>query len=1471
MYLKRLTVKNFRGIVSQSLEFAEELNVISGPNESGKSSLREALRHAFLTPPPRGRAPATAIRPWGTKGTTEVIVEFRHEGQDWLLKRIFFGKGSELQQEGRVVAREDDVLPFLEEKMSNLAVLWSIQGDDKLAHVPSGLQPSLAAAEAVTPGISRFEELLNARFDHYWTANRADPKKPLLQVRDDFKEASRRKRELVEKLESLNASSHHLERLDDDLRVQQEKFTTLEQKLAHVRAQLTAWEQHRTALADGARADEELKAEKGWLQRWTHCAEEIETRRRAAAEFRDKMQSLQAEIGPEPDQSEERSLGARLQYGRALIQQRLRQELEELRAPGPEGLARLESSLSQVQTADQVVARVKEAAQLQASIQEQQSTLDALKAQLAVLAEEAARAQADEQKRNELKRGLESWKQSRTRFLALWDEVEIFQKKIQAFEAGPAPTQKEVQELKARQTSLEARRQQLLREELAALKAPDPQELARLTRAEELRTQAEREELNIEEIERQVGEVAAELPALEQAVEKLTTARTHSESVERQGADLERLRQQLESQRQPIEQTLTELGGYQDNLARLKEKLGGEPDRASIEELQARLREAQIRLQRIRQSELDAIRVPETPQLNRLEELDRQAQGPRGPRLTIVLALGLGLTVLGFLLGMVGGLQAVPSVGIGLGAGVLAALLGFAFGPRAVPARLLEERESLLTALSVKSLDQARQNLSRATILKTHLRPHLNQEQPSTEHYVTLDATALQTEVDALPRQIDAEEEAWKQAQTRYAESRTEFDQLRLQNPEEKLRTQVQLLRSLVTEQVEVPDTPTAAWWDETLGHLVDRLEKLRQDPSAASAEALATARGALAEKQAAHLRLQSKAESARKVYNERYGALPDPEVFQAFLGELGVKSVGEAEARLERVRELKALVAEAPGDPADCRELDQQQVAAELSQLPERIRTAESALDLALKSYEERQHAKETLLTQNPEPQVPLLLDQLRSLAIAHPEIGLVVPERAEPEWVELLRGADNPAVEALTQTDSAAGPITEKLAAREAEVEAAAVELSKRQGALESKREEIARLIRVEPAFSSLSDVADVSRAEALRAHLAGERDKLLANLGVESLEQARSRDAHAQALRGQVEAEAISDEELATLRAQAAGPEQLESLSLIQLQQELRGLPERIEEANRAWAQAHKSWLTRREKREEHSQENPEKLLAASLDLLRDLARDRLVLPEEVTGDWALEAVKELRAQLDEREGLLTSQRAQLVPPEIPEAQAREQVKGFEDQVRQTGDLIKRLGSELGQDQGKLNTQADLFYQLARAEEACAAAEVELRRVEEEADARRFLRAKLDEAKKELENDLVGPLRKRIGERLVEITRGRYQELRMEQDFKAEIVLRSDRVEAPITELSFGTREQLAFLSRLCLAELLSQNERHSLVFDDNLVHTDDERLKIAHQLLLEIAGKAQVILFTCHPERYGPILEKAKVQHLGTLAK
>jgi predicted ATP-dependent endonuclease of OLD family len=47
VYLKELRVQNWRALVDVRLELAPGLNLVCGPNESGKSSLREAIRTVF--------------------------------------------------------------------------------------------------------------------------------------------------------------------------------------------------------------------------------------------------------------------------------------------------------------------------------------------------------------------------------------------------------------------------------------------------------------------------------------------------------------------------------------------------------------------------------------------------------------------------------------------------------------------------------------------------------------------------------------------------------------------------------------------------------------------------------------------------------------------------------------------------------------------------------------------------------------------------------------------------------------------------------------------------------------------------------------------------------------------------------------------------------------------------------------------------------------------------------------------------------------------------------------------------------------------------------------------------------------------------------------------------------------------------------------------------------------------------------
>lgn len=75
------------------------------------------------------------------------------------------------------------------------------------------------------------------------------------------------------------------------------------------------------------------------------------------------------------------------------------------------------------------------------------------------------------------------------------------------------------------------------------------------------------------------------------------------------------------------------------------------------------------------------------------------------------------------------------------------------------------------------------------------------------------------------------------------------------------------------------------------------------------------------------------------------------------------------------------------------------------------------------------------------------------------------------------------------------------------------------------------------------------------------------------------------------------------------------------------------------------------------------------------------------------------------------------------------------------------------------------------------------------------------------------------------------------------------------ATVEALSFGAREQLGLISRLAYADLLREAGRPTLlILDDALVHSDDKRLAQMKRVLFDASQRHQVLLFTCHPERW-----------------
>lgn len=90
MILRRLRVRRFLGLADQTFEFATGINVIVGPNEAGKSTLRRAIR-TVLYGNPAGTSAKTRdeLRTWGETDAPDLYLEFEVDGRGFALYKDY--------------------------------------------------------------------------------------------------------------------------------------------------------------------------------------------------------------------------------------------------------------------------------------------------------------------------------------------------------------------------------------------------------------------------------------------------------------------------------------------------------------------------------------------------------------------------------------------------------------------------------------------------------------------------------------------------------------------------------------------------------------------------------------------------------------------------------------------------------------------------------------------------------------------------------------------------------------------------------------------------------------------------------------------------------------------------------------------------------------------------------------------------------------------------------------------------------------------------------------------------------------------------------------------------------------------------------------------------------------------------------------------------------------------------------------
>ncbi|TCM04525.1 ATP-binding protein [Sphingomonas sp. PP-CC-3G-468] len=155
-------------------------------------------------------------------------------------------------------------------------------------------------------------------------------------------------------------------------------------------------------------------------------------------------------------------------------------------------------------------------------------------------------------------------------------------------------------------------------------------------------------------------------------------------------------------------------------------------------------------------------------------------------------------------------------------------------------------------------------------------------------------------------------------------------------------------------------------------------------------------------------------------------------------------------------------------------------------------------------------------------------------------------------------------------------------------------------------------------------------------------------------------------------------------------------------------------------------------------------------------------------------------------------------------------------------------------------------------AAAREEADAAAANLTRVTQEAETLKLLRDTLEGARAETSRTFVGPVARRARRHIERLLPG--CDPNFGDDLGLTSIVRGGLGEN-CGDLSRGTQEQLAVLTRLAFADmLLEQGVPVSLILDDPLVYSDDARLDLMTEILTDAATRMQVILLTCRDRAF-----------------
>jgi energy-coupling factor transporter ATP-binding protein EcfA2 len=169
--------------------------------------------------------------------------------------------------------------------------------------------------------------------------------------------------------------------------------------------------------------------------------------------------------------------------------------------------------------------------------------------------------------------------------------------------------------------------------------------------------------------------------------------------------------------------------------------------------------------------------------------------------------------------------------------------------------------------------------------------------------------------------------------------------------------------------------------------------------------------------------------------------------------------------------------------------------------------------------------------------------------------------------------------------------------------------------------------------------------------------------------------------------------------------------------------------------------------------------------------------------------------------------------------------------------------------------------LDSRVAAAEEARDQARREVERLTRDASAWALLQHLLETVESELARSVAARIEALATETLPRLTADDVCSVKLNPAdlTPIQVTARGPTLQARIERFSRGTREQVALACRLEIGRLLGRQFRQVLLLDDPLAHTDPTRHREALDVLSELSQSLQIVIFTCHQDRYAPLWE------------